>query len=114
MPNYAANAATARVKIAEYGKTVTLQAPASGGNSWDGGGTLPDPVSAKFLETGYSITHRNESAVQAGDLVGFLDDSAEVRAGWKMTLDAVEYEIIDAKRVAPGPVLIMTEIVARR
>ena len=114
MPNYASNAATAKAKIAEFGKTVSLQAPAPAGGSWDGGGAVPAPVDAKFLETGYSITHRQETAVRAGDIVGLLDDTTPVEAGWKITIEGVQYEIADAQRVKPGPVLIMTEIIARR
>jgi hypothetical protein len=114
VPDYAANAATAAAKIAEFGKSITVQAPATGGGAWDSEGSRPEPVAASFLETGYGITHRQEAAVKAGDVVGLLDNSTAVEAGWTLILDGVALEIVDAQRVQPGDTLIMTEIIARR
>jgi hypothetical protein len=114
VPDYAAIANRAAAKLKEYGKSATVQAPATGGG-WDGGGTRPDPVTASFFETGYSITHRNETAVQAGDLVGLLEaDAGAVEAGWTLTVNGADFEIVDAQPLQPGDTRILSEVIARR
>lgn len=115
MPDYVGNAATATAKITEFGKEVTLQAPATTNGGWDAAEVLPDPVAAMFLETGYRITHRTETAVQAGDIVGLLTaEAGAVEAGWTITVNGKNFEVVDAQPLQPGDVRILTEIIARR
>lgn len=104
----------ARLLIEKYGKEATLIKSTKSGPAHNPTVT-PDPSTVKMVETGYSLTNRNESLVQVGDKLGLISTAAASPAkGNKIEIDSVKYTILDVEPLNPGGVTLLFEFHARK
>lgn len=106
--------ATAKRLIEKYGKDATLTKITNSGPAHNPTQT-ESTSTVKMVETGYSLTNRNESLVQAGDKLGLIStagESPELKD--KITIDSVKYNIIDLQPLNPGGVTLLFEFTARK
>lgn len=111
---YTRLAKTARDLIAKYGKNCAIVRETTSGPPHAPVVTQTEyPV--KIVETGYSLTNRNEVLVQAGDKVGIISTDAAVapRLHDPIRIDGEMYRLIDLKPLNPGGLTLLFEFNAR-
>lgn len=72
-----------------------------------------------FVETGYSLTNRNDTLIKQGDVVGLVSMDGDV--GVLLFTDIIvpdvdtgaRYNMVDLMPLNPGGVQLLTELVAR-
>lgn len=104
--------ATADRLIARFGKPATLISFTSSGPDFDPVITETE-TAITLVETGYSLTNRNESLVQAGDKIWLVQAAAAPSLSDKIELDGTRYNMVDIQPVAPGATTLLFEVQAR-
>lgn len=104
---------TAKRLIAEYGKAATLV-------RFSESGPPHDPVITEtsypvtFVETGYSLTNRNETLIQVGDKLGLISTAGEAPDfADKIEIGGDRYNLVDLQPLNPGGTVLLYEFVAR-
>ena len=114
-PAYARLEATAQRLIGKWGKPATIVREERSGPPH---APVVVPVShpVKLVETGYSITNRNDTLIQTGDKVGLINTEADVTPELSdaMEIGGLEYHIVDLQPLNPGGRVLLFEFVARR
>lgn len=112
--NYARLNATAQRLIDENGKGATLYRDTQTGP--DHNPTVTTTTYAvRMVETGYSITNRNETLINAGDKVGMISSAGEApQMSDKIEIDGTKYSFADLKPLNPGGTVLLYEFVATR
>lgn len=113
-PLYARLEATARRLIASYGKPAAIVREERTGPPHAPVVTeVEHPVT--LVETGYSLTNRNETLIQTGDKVGLISTEGEApKLDDKLRLDGADYGFVDLQPLNPGGVVLLYEFQARR
>lgn len=114
---YADLLAVANATIAEFGKAaVVIRKVRAGGTDQS-----PTFVKAEYaitvVETGYSLTNRNETIVEQGDFIGLASMDGEVDVLEKsdiLVVDGKHLTILDLQPLSPGDTQLLTEIHARQ
>lgn len=106
--------ATATRLIRQYGKPADLLRDEETGPPYNPVvETKEHPV--VMVETGYSMTHRNETLVQSGDKLGIISpEGEEPLLSDRIRIDGSEYSFIDVKPLNPGGTKLLFEFHARR
>lgn len=113
-PLYKRLEATAKRLLAQYGKDCAIVREERRGPEWAPVVTQTEyPV--KLVETGYSLTNRNETLVQAGDKVGIISTAAAVapRLHDPIRIDGEMYRLIDLQPLNPGGLTLLFQFTAR-
>lgn len=113
-PLYDRLLATANRLLNQYGKPATLAREVTTGPDYN-------PVistnnyNVKLVETGYSLTERSNSVIQAGDRVGLIaaDGESMPAHGDRIIIDGVNMALVDIQPLNPGGLLLLVEFVAR-
>lgn len=85
--------------IKEFGRTADIVRQTETGPSYDPTITYVDHE-VIFMPTSYSFTNRNETLVQAGDVLGLISTETGVvvdKNTDRLKIDGVTYDIIEAK-----------------
>lgn len=106
--------ATARRLIGQYGKDCAILREVRSGPDY--APVIEDqeyPV--KLVETGYSMTNRNETLIQSGDKVGIISTAAATAPVLhdRLRIDGDTYNIIDLQPLNPGGLTLLFEFTAR-
>lgn len=114
MSLYARLEATAKRLIAQYGKASALIRQTTSGPPHN-----PVITETRYdiamVETGYSLTNRNETLVLAGDKLGIISTAGEAPImADKIEIDGTRYSFVDIKPLNPGGTTLMWEIHARK
>src|SRR5690606_35658045 len=114
MTLYARLEATANRLIAQYGKTATLIRMTASGPAHDPQ-IVETPHTVAMVETGYSLTNRNETLVLAGDKLGIISTAGEAPImADKIEIDSIRYSFVDIKPLNPGGTTLIHEFHARK
>ena len=112
-PTYVRLEATARRLLASYGKPATLVRE-------ERSGPPHAPVVAQveysvvLVETGYNLTNRDGSLVQAGDKVGLISTAGESPLlDDVLRVDGADYRFVDLQPLNPGGLTLLFEFQAR-
>lgn len=109
---------TAERLIRENGRTAYITGEGEPtGPDWNPqpGEPIREPVS--FVQTRYSMTNRNESLVQVGDIMGIISTEGGFvpeKSKHKMEIDGKEYSFIDVQPLKPGAVVMLWKFHVRR
>ena len=115
LKDYAPTARRAAVRLKKYGAPVQVIPPSQASNGWRPPTQGPASTEAAFLQVGYSLTNRNETTVQAGDLVGLLEHVGPTfENGWMLEHLGETFEIVDCQPLRPATTVILYEIIARK
>lgn len=113
--DYSSLKSTAERLIENFGKSATLIQPAepdSDADPWDPVGDSKSTIT--LVETGYSLTNRNETLVQSGDKIWLVSTAGEdVELEDKIKLDSREYSLVDVQPLNPGGTTLLFEVHAR-
>lgn len=112
-PLYVRLEATARRLIASYGKPAAIVREERAGPPHAPVVTeVEHPVT--LVETGYSLTNRSETLVQAGDKVGLISTEGEApQLDDVLRLDGADYRFVDLQPLNPGGLTLLFEFQAR-
>lgn len=112
-PLYARLEATARRLIGSYGKPAAIVREERAGPPHAPVVTeVEHPVT--LVETGYSLTNREGSLVQAGDKLGIISTAGATPAlGDKLRFDGKDYGFVDLQPLNPGGLVLLHEFHAR-
>lgn len=67
-----------------------------------------------LVETGYSLTNRSETLIQAGDKVGIISTAGEApQLDDVLRLDGADYRFVDLQPLNPGGLTLLLEFQAR-
>jgi hypothetical protein len=114
MTLYARLEATATRLIAQYGKTATLIRMTVSGPAHDPQ-IVETPHSVTMVETGYSLTNRNETLVLAGDKLGLISTAGETpQLDDKIEIDGTRYSFVDISPLNPGGTTLIHEFHVRK
>ena len=114
-PAYRRLEATAQRLIAKWGKPATIvRTERSGPPHAPVVVAVEHPVT--LVTTGYEMTNRNETLIQAGDKVGLISTAADVipQLDDELRVDGHDYRMVDVQPLNPGGLTLLTEFVARR
>lgn len=105
---------TATRLIAKYGKTATLVKFVESGPAHNP--TINEsPSDVELVETGYSLTNRNETLIQTGDKLGIISTAGLApELADKIEIDSVRYSFVDVQPLNPGGTVLIYEFVARK
>ena len=114
MSFYAGLQATATRLIKQFGKSATLETlgPATG-PEWNPTPGTPVLTPIKVVETGYSLTNRNETLIQAGDWVGIADSAVAIVQGAVLLVGGRRLQVVEVQAISPGETVLLYEMVAR-
>lgn len=114
MSFYARLNATARRLIRQYGKDATLVRLVESGPAHDPTVTETE-YTVRMVETGYSLTNRNETLVQVGDKLGIISTEGEApQFDDKLEIGGERYNIVDLQPLNPGGTVLIHEFTARK
>ena len=65
------------------------------------------------VETGYSLTDRNETLIQSGDWVGIAQSKVEINRGDFLETDGKRLRVVEVRPLNPGGTVLLYELVAR-
>lgn len=69
----------------------------------------------KMVETGYSLTNRNDTLIQVGDKLGIISTAGESpQMSDKIEIDSARYSFVDLKPLNPGGTVLLFEFQARK
>jgi len=108
--------ATAIRLIADKGQAATIVRTTTSGPAHDPT-TTETKHTCKLVETGYSLTNRSDTLVQAGDRVGLISPDLAItldRLSDKLEIGGARYQFIDLQPLAPGGTVLLYEFVARK
>lgn len=107
--------ATATRLINKWGKAGTLWRETTSGPAHDPVVTETD-YAITLVETGYSLTNRDESLVQAGDKLGLIatDGEAQPQMSDQIEIGGTKYNFVDVKPLNPGGRVLLHEFHARK
>jgi len=106
--------ATATRLIAQYGKSATLETEgAATGPEWDPQPGAPVLTPITVVETGYSLTNRNETLIQSGDWVGIADSAVAIKQGAVLLVDGRRLQVVEVQAINPGGTVLLYEVVGR-
>ena len=113
-PTYARLEATAKRLLASYGKPAAIVREERTGPPHAPVVTqVEHPV--VLVETGYSLTNRNESLVQTGDKLGLISTAGEApQLDDVLRLDGADYRFVDLQPLNPGGLVLLYEFTARQ
>lgn len=113
-PLYVRLEATARRLIGSYGKPADIVREERTGPPH---APIVTPVEypVTLVETGYSLTNRNETLIQTGDKLGIISTEGEApKLDDKLRLDGTDYSFVDLQPLNPGGLTLLFEFQARR
>lgn len=112
-PLYVRLEATAKRLLASYGKPAAIVRDERTGPPHAPVVTqVEHPVT--LVETGYSLTNRNESLIQTGDKLGLISTAGESpQLDDVLRLDGADYRFVDLQPLNPGGLVILFEFQAR-
>ena len=112
-PLYVRLEATARRLLSSYGKPAAIVREERTGPPHAPVVTqVEHPV--VLVETGYSLTNRSETLVQAGDKVGIISTAGEApQLDDVLRLDGADYRFVDLQPLNPGGLVLLFEFQAR-
>lgn len=112
-PLYARLEATARRLIGSYGKPAAIVREERSGPPHAPVVTeVEHPVT--LVETGYSLTNRNESLIQTGDKVGLISTAGESpQLDDVLRMDGADYRFADLQPLNPGGLVLLYQFVCR-
>lgn len=114
MSDYTQDVLDASEAIAEDGKAATLIRHTTSGPAYNPIIT-ETTYSVMMVETGYSITNRQDTLIQAGDKVGIISAAGEAPLlSDKIQIGGDVYSFVDVKPLAPGDLSILFEFHCRR
>lgn len=108
--------------LTEFGKSAKVirstSEPADS-TSWDPGASAETPteVDVTLAVTGYTLTDRSDSRIEAGDLVGLISAKGlafELDPQDGLEVDGVDYRFVDLVPLKPAGVVVVYEFIARR
>lgn len=106
--------ATATRLIAKYGKSADLYRQSQSGPPHNPVIT-ETTYTVTMVETGYSLTNRNETLVQAGDKLGIISTSGEAPLlSDKIEIGSVKYSFVDISPLNPGGTVLLFEFQCRK
>src|SRR5690606_9894996 len=79
--------------------------------------TVETDHACMLVETGYSLTNRSDTLVQAGDKVGLISPDVAVtldRLSDKLEVGGTRYQFVDLQPLSPGGTVLLYEFVARK
>ena len=106
--------ATARRLIQSYGKDGAIVREVQSGPPY--APVIEQQVHVcRLVETGYSLTNRDATLIQAGDKLGIISTavSVEPKLQDKLRIDGVDHAFVDLKPLNPGGLNLLFEFVAR-
>lgn len=115
-PLYTRLEAKARRLIAKYGKPGEIIFPGTpSGPAYDPQNSADVLIACVLVETGYSLTNRNETLVVTGDKLGIISTDVAVAPENKcmIEIDGSHYQIIDLQPLNPGGLVLLYEFQAR-
>ena len=105
---------TAERLIGQYGRPCALVRQTQSGPDYDPVVT-ESTYTVQALETGYSLTSRNDTLVQVGDKLGLISTADEApRFDDKIEIDGDRYSFVDLQPLNPGGTTLLFEFQARR
>lgn len=112
-PLYVRLEATARKLIGSYGKPAAIVREERSGPPHAPVVTeVEHPVT--LVETGYSLTNRNETLIQTGDKVGIISTAGEApKLDDKLRIDGADYHMVDLQPLNPGGLTLLYQFVCR-
>lgn len=113
-PLYVRLEATARRLINSYGKPATIvREERAGPPHAPIVSDVEHPIT--LVETGYSLTNRNETLIQTGDKLGVISTEGEAtpKLDDKLRLDGADYRFVDLQPLNPGGLVLLFEFQAR-
>lgn len=111
---YSQMADMARELIRQYGKLADLLRDEETGPPYNPV-VETNEYQVIMVETGYSMTHRNETLVQSGDKLGIISPSGtEPLLSDRIRVDDIEYSFVDVEPLNPGGTKLLFEFHARR
>lgn len=113
-PLYARLEATARRLLGSYGKPAAIVRDERTGPPHAPVVTeVEHPV--VLVETGYSLTNRNETLIQTGDKVGIISTDADVAPALDdvLRIDGDDYRMVDLQPLNPGGMVLLYQFVCR-
>ena len=114
MSFYANLQATADRLIKRFGKSAMLETEgAPTGPEWNPqpGPAVLTPITV--VETGYSLTDRNETLIQSGDWVGIADSQVEIVRGAVLLVGGKRLRVAEVEPLNPGGTVLLYQVVAR-
>lgn len=113
-PLYVRLEATAKRLLASYGKPANIVREERSGPPHAPVVTqVEHPVT--LVETGYSLTNRNETLIQTGDKVGIISTDADVAPALDdvLRIDGADYRMVDLQPLNPGGLTLLYQFVCR-
>lgn len=104
--------------IKQFGRTAYITGEGEPtGPEWNPqpGEPIREPVS--FVQTRYSMTNRNDSLVQVGDVMGIISTEGGFvpdKSKHKIEIDGEVYSFIDVQPLRPGPVVMLYKFQSRK
>lgn len=113
-PLYVRLESTARRMIDEKGKPAIIVREERTGPPYAPVITLAE-YPCRLVETGYSLTNRDATLIQAGDKVGIISTAGVApKLSDRIRIDGSEYRFADLQPMNPGGLTLLYEFVARR
>lgn len=103
--------------IRENGKIAYIVTPNNTGPDYDPVIGEPTRELVYFLETQYSMTNRDKSLVEVGDIMGLVSTetgATPIQSINKIEIDGVLYNYIDVRPLNPGGVVMLYKIHCRK
>lgn len=106
--------ATATRLIKQFGKAASLETEgAPTGPEWDPQPGAPVLTPITVVETGYSLTNRNETLIQSGDWVGIADSAVAIVQGAALLIGGRRLQVVEVQAINPGGTVLLYEVVGR-
>lgn len=114
--DYSGLLATANRLISEFGKSATLIKPGTPtGPDYDPQPGTPVESSITLVEVDWKQMYRSETLVQTGDKFWLVSaEGSEPTLEDKISLDSIEYQLVNIEPLKPGPTLMMYTCHGRR
>lgn len=112
-PLYVRLEATARRLLASYGKPAAIVREERSGPPH-----APVVTEVEYpvvlVETGYSLTNRNETLIQTGDKLGIISTAGEApQLDDVLRMDGADYRFADLQPLNPGGMVLLYQFVCR-
>lgn len=107
---------TARRLIKQRGKLITITRTPKTGDAWNPTEGTPETYDGYVVETGYSLTNRNQSLVEQGDKLGVISTEINIvpAMGDTITFGSDDYRFVDLEPLNPGGTTLLYEFLARK